>query len=502
MQMVRNYFAEDDERYRRPIVFNRFRYPIELFDRHLYEKGGAVLHMLRGTLGHERFRRAIGIDMLPTIAGGSVETIDLVRAIEHASGRNLRGFFEQWIGRGGYPELEIGYRYDAERKSAIVDVRQKQKIDDDNPPFRFDLAVGFISASNAPSELQRDAGDKELKGEHRARLEITRAQESFAIPVSEEPSLVRIDPGAYILGKFEYKLGPDMLSRILRTEPDIVARIRAAQALAKEGGRNARDVLVAALESEPFWGVSVAIARALAQTHAPWAKDALLHARKHPNPKARRGIAEALGSFPRDAGVATALIEMLDDESYFVIASALESLGKTRDPRAREILVRHLSEPSWADAIASGAARGLGELGDAAAVHTLIDATRDDRSEDLRRAALGACARLYQMLDERKPSIVEAIVGAFDDASLLVRLAAIAAAERLGESAAVPALRRISSLDGDGRIRRDALEAIERISEAQRTPPEIAKLRTEVEELRETVQALRARLDSELPIKA
>jgi HEAT repeat protein len=193
---------------------------------------------------------------------------------------------------------------------------------------------------------------------------------------------------------------------------------------------------------------------------------------------------------------------MLGDESYFVIATALESLGKTRDPRALEILLRHLSMPSWADAIASGAARGLGELGDAASVQILIDSTHDDRSEELRRAALGACARLYQLLDERKPSILEAIITALDDASLLVRIAAIGAAERLGESAAIPALRRISSLDGDGRIRRDALEAIERIGEAQRTPPELAKLRTEIEELRETVQELRARLDSEFPIKA
>jgi aminopeptidase N len=500
VQMVRNYFAEDDERYRRPVVFNRFINPVEIFDRHLYEKGGAVLHMLRGTLGHDRFRRAIH-RYVEDNRGGSVETIDLVRAIEHASGRNLRGFFEQWISRGGYPELEIGYKYDAERKSAIVDIRQKQKVDDENPAFRFDLNVGFLSTKHAPSALERDAGDTELEGEHRVRLEITRAQESFAIPVSEEPSLVRIDPGAYVLGKFEYKLGPDMLARILRTEPDIVARIRAAQALAKEGGRNARETLAGVLETEPFWGVSVAIARALAQTHAPWAKDALLQARKHPHPKARRGVAEALGAFSRDPNVASALIEMLDDASYFVVATALISLGKTRDPRAGEVLMRYLSTSSWSDTIAGGAARGLAELGDVAAVQPLIAATRDDRSDELRRAALGALARLYHLLDERKPSIVEAIIEAFDDDDLLVRLAAVSAAEHLGESATIPALRRLSGLDGDGRIRRSALEAIERIGEAQRTPPELAKLRTEVEELRETVQALRARLDTELPIK-
>ena len=40
---------DEDSRYqyRRPIVTNRYRAPIELFDRHLYEKGSLVLHMLR-----------------------------------------------------------------------------------------------------------------------------------------------------------------------------------------------------------------------------------------------------------------------------------------------------------------------------------------------------------------------------------------------------------------------------------------------------------------------
>src|SRR5581483_8194286 len=77
-QMVRDYLHEDEERYRRPIVCNRFTDPLELFDRHLYQKGGAVLHMLRGELGVERFRRAIGRYVRDN-AGGSVETIDLAR---------------------------------------------------------------------------------------------------------------------------------------------------------------------------------------------------------------------------------------------------------------------------------------------------------------------------------------------------------------------------------------------------------------------------------------
>ena len=500
ISMARAYFAEDDERYRRPIVYNRFLYPIEIFDRHLYQKGGAVLHMLRGTLGTARFRRSIERYVRDN-ARGSVETIDFVRGIEHATGRNMRSFFEQWVERPGYPDLEIGYRYDPERKSAIVDVRQKQKVDEQNAPFQFDLCVGFVPGDGLPSVPARDAGDGELPGERRVRLEITRENESFAVPIDAEPGLVRIDPGAYVLGKVEYKLGADMHAQVLRSEPDVVARMRAASALAKSGTRAAKEALIAALGSEPFWGVTVEIARALGSTYATWAKNALIAARHHPHPKARRGIAQALGTFVHDGSVADALIAMLEDPSYLVVATALESLGRTRDARACEILLAHLRVPSWNDTIASGAARGLSELADPRAVQPLIDATKDDRSEELRRASLAALPRLYRQLDERKPSIVEAVVDAMNSDLFLVRLAAVAAAEALGESTTIPALHRLSARDGDGRLRRDALEAIDRIAEAQRAPAEIAKLRTEVGELREALADLRARLDTELPVK-
>ena len=42
-----DYFQEDRDRYRRPIVTRNFKNPWVLFDRHLYQKGAAVLHMLR-----------------------------------------------------------------------------------------------------------------------------------------------------------------------------------------------------------------------------------------------------------------------------------------------------------------------------------------------------------------------------------------------------------------------------------------------------------------------
>ncbi len=52
LDVSRDISKEDGERYRRPIVCNRFRDPIEVFDRHLYEKGRRdAAHAARRTRG-------------------------------------------------------------------------------------------------------------------------------------------------------------------------------------------------------------------------------------------------------------------------------------------------------------------------------------------------------------------------------------------------------------------------------------------------------------------
>ncbi|HEU4613552.1 MAG TPA: M1 family metallopeptidase, partial [Kofleriaceae bacterium] len=85
------YFSEDARRYRRPIATNVYDEPIDIFDHHLYEKGGLVLHMLRKVLGEGPFWKAIG-HYVRKHRTGSVETRDLMRAVEEATGRSLDWF--------------------------------------------------------------------------------------------------------------------------------------------------------------------------------------------------------------------------------------------------------------------------------------------------------------------------------------------------------------------------------------------------------------------------
>jgi len=92
---ARSYIKEDKSRYRRPMVTHVYREAIELYDRHIYEKGACVYHMIRAELGDELFKKAMQT-FVQDNAHKTVETIDLLRAIEKATGRNLLFLFDQW----------------------------------------------------------------------------------------------------------------------------------------------------------------------------------------------------------------------------------------------------------------------------------------------------------------------------------------------------------------------------------------------------------------------
>jgi aminopeptidase N len=478
-ESVTRYLKEGSDRYHRPIVCNTFRDPIEIFDRHLYEKGAAVLHMLRGELGESRFWRAVAYYVRQN-AERSVETIDFIRAIEQSTGRNLRSFFNQWVFREGHPSLEVRLDWDTQRKVATLTVDQKQTVDAEHPPYEFGVDVVF-EGENA---------------QRRIRARIERQHETITVPLDFELRRVRFDPGAFILADVTYALGVDFAAALLRSDADVVARIRAARELAKNGGRVAREAIAEAFEREPFWGVLAESAAAIGATHAPWARTILIAALAHRHPKVVRAVATALGSF-RDPDVAGALITAAQTQrSYFVRAAVLTALGKTRDPRAFDVLAATVKERTWNGVVEAGAVAGLAELADPRAVALVIDACRPEHNEGLRRAAVTALARIGAVLETERTRAAEEIEQRLDDESFLVAMDAIAAAETLGDPRFLPALDRLGQQAFDGRMRRDAMEAAMRIRKGAKVPTQVTALRDDINELREEQRKLQEKIEA------
>ncbi|MBI2896827.1 MAG: HEAT repeat domain-containing protein [Deltaproteobacteria bacterium] len=472
MAEVTRFIEEDSGRYRRAIVERTYREPIDLFDRHLYEKAGAVLHMLRRKLGEEGFWRSIQL-YLERHRGGAVETTDLVRAIEETTGRSIRRFFDQWVHSAGFPELEAIYAWDGDARLARLTIRQKRT--EGTNLFHLELPVFFGKGS------ARECREIVVAEEH----------ETFAFALPFEPERVVIDPWEDVLGRIKLDPGREMLLTQLREEPEAPARARAAEVLgAAHGDLEVLDALGASLASDRFWAVQAAAATALGETRSGRALEILASHTSVAHPKARRAVAKALGNF-RDPGAARALQAMLENEpSWFVNAEALRSLGKTRVPDALDTLVRALDQDSYEDQIRVGALDGLAEKRDDRAIPIAMERTGAGHYATVRSAA----CRTLGKLGENKSEVREQLQRVLDDSDLRVRIAALRALGELGDPRALGAIDRVVERDLDGRVVRVAREVARDLGTGRRWTDELGALRDTVEKTRQAARALEDRV--------
>jgi puromycin-sensitive aminopeptidase len=105
----------------------------ESFDLITYEKGGAVLRMVEGWLGEERFRDGIRLYMRRHGKGNTVAD-DLWNALGEASGQPVTELANAWIGQGGFPLVR------AERGGRGVRLSQRRFLSDPDAMARGDAA--------------------------------------------------------------------------------------------------------------------------------------------------------------------------------------------------------------------------------------------------------------------------------------------------------------------------------------------------------------------------
>ncbi len=473
------YLEEDGDRYRRAIVSNLFHAPIDVFDRHLYEKGGTVLHMLRHQLGDERFWKAIR-HYVAKHRGGSVESRDLARAVDEATGVNVDRFFEQWVFKAGYPDLHAEYSWDDEHKLARIVVEQKQEVKDLTPLFALPLTVHFVI----------DGQERDVK------IDFEEAKTTFLLPLGAKPTQVVLDPGNHFLKALDFKKPEELWHAELAGARSAIDRIRAARALGKAADPSAIAPLERALQSDPFWAVRGEAAAAIGAIRTEAARVALgAAAPKESHPKARRMIVRALGAFRHDEQAGAAAGQLLaGDASYFVEAEAALALAKTRSPSAYEKLLEAMARPSYLEVIRCNCLSGLAELRDERAVAVAITEAARGKPPTSRRAAISALGLLGdEFLSARRPAL-EALTEHLEDPDFRARIAAVEALKTLGDRRAIGALQRAVESDLDGRVRRRAREVARLLAEGLRAEEKSSQLREELDKVRQAGAELRERL--------
>jgi aminopeptidase N len=466
---IETYLTEAGGRYQRPIVCRDYAEPIDLFDRHLYEKGGLVLHMLRRELSDAVFFEGVA-RYLKRHAFGIVETNDLMRALEEVAGRSLERFFDHWVYRPGHPELTVKVAYDDGLLS--VSLKQTQK-------------TGETAVFALPIEIEVVQSDGTCTRHHKL---VTDAQDVLTLPLDKRPLHVGFDPEQRVIGKLTFEAPGDMLRHQLTEGKSALLRWAAAEALSKKNDPTTVKALQQTLTREgEVWMVRVEAARALGKLRSEDALEALLTAVGTSHPKVRRAVAAALGAFKKPAA-AEALQDLLGKEaSYLVTADAARSLGRTREPGVLETLKSVVDQPSWADVIRAGALDGMAALRDDTALDTVLKRTRYGVPTRGRRAAVHALASLGEGRKTR-----EQLEELLEDQDPHFKIDVVSALTSLGDSKSRGAMRRALDRELDGRVSRRLREALRDMGDQPTT--ERKRLNDELESVRDELAELKGRL--------
>ncbi|MDQ3180646.1 MAG: M1 family metallopeptidase [Acidobacteriota bacterium] len=172
------FMIDDSVNRNRHGLFNQLARPNDsIFDTTTYQKGGAVIHTLRETVGTEFFWKAIN-KYLNQHKFQNVETYNLQKAMEESSGMKLDWFFSQWVYGAGFPRLNVRQIYNPITKTLNLTVTQTQKLDKiTTSAFILPMEIDITTAKGAKNE----------------KIEIKKRLETFSIKLDGKPTKITFD---------------------------------------------------------------------------------------------------------------------------------------------------------------------------------------------------------------------------------------------------------------------------------------------------------------------
>jgi aminopeptidase N len=495
MEGAQQSYLGSDRFYRRPIVETRYESSQSMFDGMTYAKGACVLHTLRGLLGNEIWWKGLRAYVAAQKAK-VVETDDFRKAMEAASGKDLKWFFDQWVYKAGHPELKVRWRYEDADRTVRVKVEQTQTIDDQTPLFRLPTIL----------EITEDIGKT-----RKVPIVIDAASHEFAIPCPKAPRMVQIDPLGWLIKEIDFEKALEENLFQLEHAGCVLGRLAAARALAKTAKESAevRKALSAAWKREQ----SVAVRReivALLATVDETSRAGLLEAARSSEAKIRVAAIEGLARLKRESATETVLRAAWTNpkEAYGARKAALRGLVAWKVQDADQLLDDALKIPADRHSIAATALELLLQTPGARARELAALYCQYGQPRALRSEAVAAIGRMAK--DDE--SLQDILVTLVNDPDRSVRFRTWGVVRALKLRKAVPALKARVGLESIGftsfaqRMLEDTLEAINQNdsksagSGSSGSSPAIAELdrqaidlETKARELRSQIEALKAK---------
>ena len=270
----------------------------DMFDLVSYNKGGAILHMLRKYVGDDAFFTSLNT-YLNRYQFKAAEAHQLRLVFEEVTGKDLNWFFNQWYFGANHPKLAISYDYNMLRKTVTINVLQLQA-----EKFKFPLSIAIF-----------EAGKRRVE-----KVFIENNDASFTFNFQEQPTLIQINEDGVLLCEInENKILSDYVFQ-LKNAKNYTHRREALVAVAKkQEDKVAFTAVVAALDDSSH-------------------KIRILALEK----------VDLINKFSKKDAIQKIIQIANGDEKTLVQAAAIETLGKLIDPELIQIFNKGLSSASYA----------------------------------------------------------------------------------------------------------------------------------------------------------
>ena len=169
-------YLKFEKTHRTPIHDTETEKLFDLLSPNNYEKGGWVLHGLRGILGDKAFFNGLR-NYFEEHKESTATTEDLRAALEKSSGRDLRYFFKRWVYQSGHPIYQISWKA---INPSTLEITLLQIQEDE--AFLQPITVEIVSEKGQRRETINPSG-----------------KETTVKVKSPTPKMIVVDPDEYIL---------------------------------------------------------------------------------------------------------------------------------------------------------------------------------------------------------------------------------------------------------------------------------------------------------------
>jgi len=270
----------------------------DLFDLVSYNKGGAILHMLRNYVGDEAFFTALKA-YLTEYKYQSAEVHQLRLIFEKITGKDLNWFFNQWYYGANHPTISVSYDYNLIRKTVTVNIYQQQI-----EKFQFPLTIDIFE------------GNKR----RRQTVFIENNDASFTFKYNKQPTLIQVNADGVLLCEInENKVVSDYIFQLKNAENYGHRREALLEVAKKQDDKEAFKAVVSAMDDSSYK------IRVLALENV-----------------------DLINKFSKKDAIRKIIQMAKQDNKTLVQAAAIETLGKLTDPELKQIFVEGLESKSFA----------------------------------------------------------------------------------------------------------------------------------------------------------